>query len=105
MPHNQLSENITGRWSLGSRSIIRLQAQAEVGLAQISQTAALQATKIEAVACTGRRALFEVALLTQAEQALASLVPLSTGRLQAIADIATLGIAEVMSDTVRRLSR
>jgi len=102
---NQLGERIADRWAVGGRGIARLQAGVEVALARISQTSALQAMKIEAVACTGRRALFEVALLTQAEQALASLVPLSTGRLQAIADIATLGIAEVMSDTVRRLSR
>lgn len=105
MAHNELAGGVPGRWTFGGRSIARLQLDAEIGLARIGQTAALQATKIEAVACTGRRALFEVALLTQAEQALASLVPLSTGRLQAIADIATLGIAEVMSDTVRRLSR
>lgn len=88
-----------------SRTMGRIQAQAQVGMARIGQEAAQQVTRVEAVACVGRRAMFEAALLTQAEQSLALLVPLASGRLQAIADVATLGIAEIVSDTVRLVTR
>jgi len=88
-----------------SRAIARIQAQAQLGLARIGQQAALQVTRVEAVACVARRGLFETALVTMVERDLAMLVPMASGRLQAIADVATLGIAEIVSDTVRLVTR
>ena len=41
--------------------------------------------------------------LSQLEQQLAGLVPMATGRLQALGDMAALGMADVVSDTVRKV--
>lgn len=87
------------------RALARLQQRAALEMARIGETAVTQVARVEAVACVGRRAMFETALLTQAEQSLAQLVPLAASRLQAIGDIATLGMAEVVSDTVRKVTR
>ena len=87
------------------RQIAKLQRRSLVGLARIGVVAAEQAAKVQTVACVSRRALFETALVMQTEQSLGALVPMSVSRLQAIADIATLGIAEVVSDTVRRVTQ
>lgn len=106
MAHNTLMMGTGGGLLSGaSRTVARLEAETQVGLARIGQVAVLQTLRVETVACVGRRAMFETALLTQAEQSLASLVPLAASRLQAIADLATLGIAEVVSDTVRQVTR
>lgn len=110
MSYNALTErmdetSLLGRHLGEGRAVARLQAQTQLGMARIAQQAALQVTRVEAVACVCRRGLFEAALVTQCEQSLAALVPLAAGRLQAIADVATLSIAEVISDTVRRVIR
>ena len=108
MSHNQLSRGeilATGIMSVQSRAIARLQARTQMELAEVARQAALQVTRVEAVACVGRRAMFETALLTQTEASLAALVPLAASRLQALADVATLGIAEVVADTVRLVTR
>jgi len=108
MSHNQLvgGDVLPARpFGLGSRSVSRIQAQAQVGLARVAQQAALHVIRVEAVACVTRRAMFETALVTQAEQSLATLVPMAAGRLQAIADVGVLGIAEVVADMARAVIR
>ena len=52
-----------------------------------------------------KRAMHEVAMLSQMEAQLSMLVPMAVSRLQAIGDIAAMEQAEVVSQTVRRVSR
>lgn len=107
MAHNTLiSRGYAGTVLRGTdRAIARLQAKTQIDLARIGQAAVLQISRVETVACVGRRAMFETALLTQVEGSLGALVPMAVSRLQAIGDLATLGIAEVVGDTVRQVTR
>lgn len=88
-----------------SRALARLDAQTEIGIAQIESQAELQAARIMAVSYVGKRAMHEVAMLSQLEQQLATLIPMATSRLQAIGDVVALAAADVVADTVRRVQR
>ena len=88
-----------------SRDLARLDGHGRLELARVEQAANLQAARVRAVGYVNRRAMHEVAMLSQLEQQLASLVPMATGRLQAFVDLAALGLAEVVSDTVQRVQR
>jgi hypothetical protein len=88
-----------------SRELARVSGGAQLGLARIEAQAELQASKADAVAYVGSRAMQNVAMLSQLEQQLAQAVPMATSRLQGIADMAALGMADVMTDTVMRLRR
>jgi hypothetical protein len=72
-------------------------------LARINQQADLQAERIAAVGYVGKRALHEVAMLSQLEVQLSCLVPSATPRLQGIGDLTALAMAEVVSETVRKV--
>jgi hypothetical protein len=85
--------------------LARLSGQTQVGLARIEAQADLQALRADAVAHVGQRAMQGVAMLSQLEQQLTQLVPVATSRLQAIGDMAALGMASIVGDTVRRLDR
>ena len=86
-----------------SRELSRLDAQGRVGMARIVQAADLQAERVAAVGYVGKRAMHEVAMLSQLEQQLAALVPMATARLQGLGDLSALAMADVVSDTVRRV--
>ena len=58
-----------------------------------------------AVGYVGKRAMHEVAMISQLEQQLSALVPMATARLQAIGDMVALEAADVVADTVRRVIR
>ena len=85
------------------RVLARIDSQTEVGLAEIESQAELQVGRVIAVAYVGKRAMHEVAMLSQLEVQLATLVPMATSRLQAIGDMVALEAADVVSDTVRRV--
>ena len=85
------------------RALARIDSRTEVGLAQIESQAELQVGRVMAVTYVGKRAMQEVAMLSQLEGQLAALVPLATSRLQAIGDMVALEAAEVVADTVRRV--
>jgi hypothetical protein len=87
------------------RALARLDAQTEIGLAQIEAKAELQVARVMAVGYVGKRAMHEVAMISQLEQQLATLVPMATGRLQAIGDMVALEAADIVADTVRQVSR
>lgn len=87
------------------RALARLDGQTEVAIAEIESKAEIQATRVMAVSYVGKRAMHEVAMVSQLEQQLATLVPMATGRLQAIGDMVALSAADVVADTVRRVSR
>ena len=88
-----------------SRELSRLDAQGRVALARINQQADLQAECIAAIGYVGKRAMHEVTMLSQLEVQLSALVPSATPQLQAIGDLTALAMADIVSDTVRRVNR
>lgn len=85
------------------RALSRIDDKVIVGVAEIEAQAELQATRVMAVSYVGKRAMHEVAVVTQLEQQLSTLVPMATSRLQAIGDMLALDMADVVGNTVRRL--
>jgi stage V sporulation protein SpoVS len=86
-----------------ARSLAAIHDQGLVKLGEVQQQALVQTAKADAVAYVGRSAMLHVAMLSQAEQELAQLVPLAASRLQGIADTVTLTLAEVVVDTATRM--
>jgi hypothetical protein len=88
--------------------------QAELKLAKLRHDAALEkerlrlAAEIEAVRVdsqiyVGRRAMRNVAFLSEFEELLARLSPTALSRVSAMADITCLSIAEMVSESARKL--
>src|SRR5438874_6157233 len=86
-----------------SRELDRLEARGQIQSAAIEQQADLQVARVQAIGYVGKHAMHEVALLSQLEQQLSDLVPAAAGRLHGLDDIAALAMADVLSDTVRRV--
>ncbi len=86
-----------------ARTLGALEANVRLQTARIETAAEVQAVRAGAVTYVGKQALQDVALMTQLEQQLATLVPLAAGRLQAIGDLTALAVAEVVSDTQRQV--
>jgi hypothetical protein len=87
------------------RALARIDSHTELGLAEIEAKAELQMARVMAVGYVGKRAMHEVAMISQLEQQLSTLVPMAAVRLQAIGDMVALEAADVVADTVRRVSR
>jgi hypothetical protein len=87
------------------RVLARVSLETDISVARIEQAAELQVGRVQAVAYVGKKAMQEVALVSQLEAQLATLVPMATGRLQAIGDMVALEAADVLSQTVRKVSR
>jgi hypothetical protein len=75
------------------RALYRLEQQHLVRTARVRSEALVQEEKIEAVCQLGQRAQQGVALMTQLEQQ------------QAIGDLTTLSVSEVVADAVRQVRR
>lgn len=88
-----------------SKSLSRLAIETGMTIAYTEAKAEIDATVIHGIAYVGQMAMQDVALLTQMEQQLATAVPLAASRLQAIGDMATLGMADVVAGSPRRLGR
>jgi hypothetical protein len=102
----QVTSDISRReFSNAGRILARLDRQTEVGLAKIEAETELQVRRLGAIGFTAKRAMHEVAMVSQLEQQLAGIVPISTSRLQAIGDVMALASAEVVADTYRRVNR
>lgn len=86
-----------------SRELSRLEGRGRVELARIDQQADLQAERVAAIGYVGKRAMHEVTMLSQLEVQLSALVPSAVPRLQAVGDLTALAMAEVVSETVRRV--
>jgi hypothetical protein len=96
------------RWgSTGAvdRAVARIEAIGTVRLARLEVEAEVQAAAVDAVSYVGRRAMHDVALLSQVEQQLAQAVPLATSRLEAIGNMAALAMSNVVAETACRLRR
>jgi len=87
------------------RYLARVDEQTERTLAVVQAAAEIEAAKADAVGYVAQRGMQGVAFLSQVEQTLAQTVPLAASRLQAIGDLATLGIGQVVTDSVYRLRR
>jgi hypothetical protein len=92
-------------WGTTGRALSRLEQQHLIRTARVRSEALVQEEKIEAVCGLGQRAQQGVALMTQLEQQLSQLVPMSASRLQAIGDLTTLSVSEVVADAVRQVRR
>ena len=87
------------------RSLAHLEERTECEVAAAQAVAEVQAAKADAVGFVAQRALQNVAFVSQVEQTLGQTVPIAVSRLQAIGDLATLGIGQVVTDSVYRLRR
>jgi hypothetical protein len=90
---------------ISSRTLSRMQANTEIDMARIEQRAMLQVAKTDAVAFVGRAGMQAVAMVSQFEQQLGQACPMAVSRLQGIADMTAMGIAEVVADTVKVVGR
>jgi len=87
------------------RALTRIEAGTIVQVAQVDSHATIQAAQVDAVAAVAQRALQNVAFVTQIEQQLTQAVPLAASRLQAIGDLSTLAMSQIVTDTATRLRR
>jgi hypothetical protein len=85
------------------RALARLDGRTEIGIAQIESEAELQAARIMAVGYVGKRAMHEVAMISQLEQQLSEIIPASAPRLRAIGDMVALAAADLVASTVWRV--
>ena len=75
----------------------RLPAATSRSLTRIQHNAVVTTARVQAQAWVGREALFAVADLSELEGQLGALCPLAVSRLEAIANMTTLGIAQTIS--------
>ncbi len=87
------------------RDLSTIDAQSEVAIARIDSTSDIETAKVDAVGSVGKRAMWIVADISQAEQQLGQLVPMAVSRLQAIGDVAALSAAEIVADLSGQLRR
>ena len=87
-----------------SRQLAQMGTRAQIALGRIEIEADLQAARVHSVAYVGKQAMQATAIVSELEGQLGQMVPRAKGRLQGIADITTLGLAEIVADTVRKVS-
>jgi len=88
-----------------NRELSRLSAGTTLAVAHIRAQAELEAAKVDGIAGVAGKALQDVALLSQMEQALATAVPHASGRLATVADLAAIAVAGVVADAAGRIGR
>jgi hypothetical protein len=76
-----------------------------VGMARMEMQAELEATKVHAIGYVGQQAMQAVTMVSQLEGQLGQACPLAVTRLQGIADITALSMAQVVADATRRIGR
>lgn len=86
-----------------SRLLTSLERSKAVGLARIEQQAQLEAAKAHAVGYVGSQAMQAIAMVSQMEGQLGQACPLAVTRLQGLADITALAMANVVSDAARKI--
>jgi hypothetical protein len=87
------------------RTVARIEATGSIRLARLEMESEVQAATVDAVGYVGRRAMQDVAILSQLENQLAQAVPLAASRLEAIGNITALAMSNVVADTVCKLRR
>ena len=87
------------------RQLARMEQHSAVGMARIELQAQLESTKAHAVGYVGQQAMQAVTMVSQMEGQLGQACPLAVTRLQGIADMTALSIAQVVADSARRIGR
>lgn len=87
------------------RALAQLGERQLIALADIRNEADLQVERIDAVGYVGQRGMYVVAMSSQMEALAAAIAPHAAGRLQFIGDVVASQVADVISQTVRRVSR
>ena len=85
------------------RHLGRLDQQKTMGLARLEVQAQLESAKAHAVGYVGQQAMQAVTMVSQMEGQLGQACPLAVTRLQGIADMTALSIAQVVADLPRKL--
>lgn len=88
-----------------TRQIGGLESSKAVGLARVEVQAELEAAKVHAIGYVGQQAMQAVTMVSQLEQQLGSACPLAVTRLQGIADMTALSVAQVVADSTRKIGR
>lgn len=88
-----------------SRQISGLELRKEVEIAEIEAQAQIESVKAHAVGYVGSQAMQAVTMVSQLELQLGQACPLAVTRLQGIADMTALSIAQVVMDSARKLGR
>lgn len=88
-----------------SRQIGALEQSKAVNLARIEVQAELEAAKVHAVGYVGQQAMQAITMVSQLEQQLGQACPLAVTRLQGIADMTALSVAQVVADSARKIGR
>lgn len=86
-----------------ARSLGCLERSKTLGLARVESAAQLEAARAHAVGYVGQQAMQAVTMVSQLEGQLGTMCPLAVTRLQGIADITAMSIANVVMDAARKL--
>lgn len=87
------------------RELTTIDAHTDLAIARVDSASDVEAAKVDAVGAVGKRAMWVVADVSQAEQQLGQLVPLAVSRLQAIGDVTAMTAAEIVADLSGKLRR
>jgi hypothetical protein len=88
-----------------SKALARMDSRQVLKQTAIEHESELQVDRVQAVGYVGQQGMQVVAMVSQMESNLATLVPAAGSRLQAIGDLISLEVADVVSQTVRRVCR
>lgn len=88
-----------------ARQIGGIQRSQSVGLARIEAEAELAAAVAHAVGFVGQQGMQAVAMVSQLEAQLGQACPMAVTRLQGIADMTALSVAQVVADSARKIGR
>lgn len=88
-----------------SRALSGLERSTTVGLAKIEQQAQLETAKVHAVGYVGQQAMQAVTMVSQLEAQLGQACPLAVTRLQGLADMTALSMAQTVADASRKIGR
>lgn len=88
-----------------NRALSRISGDTTIAVATTQAKAEVEAAKVDGISCVAAKAMQDVALLSQMEQALATAVPHASGRLAAVADLAAISVAGVVANAASRIGR
>lgn len=97
-PALRSSAGVSHRSRSTDRHLTAVAAGADLQIASVQSVAHVGAARIQAAMQLGQQAEFAVAFLSDTEQRLAHLCPMATTRLAAIADLASMQVAQLLAD-------
>lgn len=87
-----------------ARQLGSLDRSKSFAIARVEAQAQVEAARAHAVGYVGQQAMQAVTMVSQLEGQLGTMCPLAVTRLQGIADMTALSIAQVVADSGRRLA-